>query len=67
MKEWMEKYGVSIISSSGANKPIYMREPRALIALLAILGIQEESAVEMVTRNPSEVIIKNKRVSNLSF
>ena len=62
-----QKYGVSIISSSGANEAIYMREPRALTALLAILGIQEENAIDMVTRNPSDVIMKNKRVSKISF
>ncbi len=62
-----QKYGIPIISSSGANEPIYMREPRALIALLEILGIQEENAIFMVTKNPSEVIRKNKRVSNIRF
>ncbi len=62
-----QKYGIPIISSSGANDPIYMREPRALIALLATIGIQEENAVDMVTKNPSEVIMKNKRVLSLSF
>jgi RNase P/RNase MRP subunit p30 len=62
-----QKYGVSIIASSGANEPLHMREPRALIALLAVLGIQEENAIDMVTRNPSEAIMKNKRVSIINF
>jgi RNase P/RNase MRP subunit p30 len=62
-----QKYGIPIISSSGANDPIYMREPRALVALLATLGIQEENAIEMVTRNPSEVIMKNKKVRSSGF
>lgn len=54
-----QKFDIPIIASSGAQEPIMMREPRALVSLLEALNIEEENAINMVTNNPSEIITRN--------
>jgi ribonuclease P/MRP protein subunit RPP1 len=64
-----QKTGVPIIISSGATSIFEMREPRALIAMLGLLDIQEEDALNMVSANPGSKLqinrskLKNKYIS----
>ncbi len=51
---------VPIILSTGASRPLEMREPRGLASLLTLLDIDLEDALEMVSGNPWSIIERNR-------
>jgi RNase P/RNase MRP subunit p30 len=55
-----ERSGIPIVVSSGASEPLYMRGPRAMMALLDLLDIEEEKGREYMTKNPTEMVERNR-------
>jgi ribonuclease P/MRP protein subunit RPP1 len=53
------RHDIPIVFSSGAATPLAMREPKALTALASLLDIDEEYAIEMISRVPEAIIEKN--------
>ena len=54
------RHDIPIVLSSGATTPLAMREPKALTALASLLDIEEEYAVDMISKVP-EMILKRNR------
>ncbi|MGD0804401.1 MAG: RNase P subunit p30 family protein [Candidatus Bathyarchaeia archaeon] len=53
------RYDVPVVLSSGATTLHTMREPRALIALASLLDIDEEYAIDMISKIPEAIIKRN--------
>ena len=54
-----QKHDIPIIFSSGASTSILMREPKALAALASLFDIDEDYALNMISKTPAEMLIKN--------
>ncbi len=54
------RHDIPIIVSSGAASTIELREPRALSAILDLLDVEEEAALDMVSINPLNVVERNR-------
>jgi RNase P/RNase MRP subunit p30 len=55
-----KKCSVPIVVSSGASDPAFIREPRALVSVLGIIGIGEEEGLDMVSWNPNRIVETNR-------
>lgn len=55
-----EKNNTPIIVSSGAKSVEYMREPRAMVALLSLVELDEDDALDTVSRNPWKMVETNR-------
>lgn len=54
------RHDIPIIVSSGAAAALELREPRALSAILDLLDVEEEAALDMVSINPLNVVERNR-------
>jgi RNase P/RNase MRP subunit p30 len=54
------RHDIPIIVSSGAAATLELREPRALSAILDLLDVEEEAALDMVSINPLNVVERNR-------
>ena len=54
------KRGIPIVVSSFASEPLELRDPYGLAALLTLLDVDEEHALEMVSTNPYQMVIHNR-------
>jgi RNase P/RNase MRP subunit p30 len=59
------EFHVPVILSSGASEPTLLRRPRELAALAALFGMNEDSALDAVSRNPINIVERNR--DKLSF
>ncbi|RLI09303.1 hypothetical protein DRO42_04555 [Candidatus Bathyarchaeota archaeon] len=55
-----ERHGVPVVLSSGADSRLLMREPRALAALLDLVGVGEEEGLAMVSSVPWRMVEVNR-------
>jgi RNase P/RNase MRP subunit p30 len=55
------RHDIPIIVSSGAAAALELREPRALSAILDLLDVEEESALDMISMNPLGIVERNRR------
>lgn len=61
------KRDVPIVVSSGANSTTIMREPRGAVALLDLVGVDEEEGLDMVSLSPWGIVEENRRKLSPSF
>jgi RNase P/RNase MRP subunit p30 len=61
------RHDIPIIVSSGAAATIELREPRALSAILDLLDIEEEAALDMVSINPLHIVERNREKLKLGY
>ncbi len=47
---------IPIIVSSGAREPSEMRSPRDMIALFSVLGVSQDRALDMISKNPYSLL-----------
>ncbi|MGQ9744071.1 MAG: RNase P subunit p30 family protein [Candidatus Bathycorpusculaceae bacterium] len=59
-----EKFHVPIVISSGVSEEILMRKPKEMAALASLFGMNEASALEAVSKNPIQIVRRNRE--NLS-
>jgi RNase P/RNase MRP subunit p30 len=54
------KRGVPVVASSFATEPLKLRDPHGLAALLSLLDVDEDHALEMVSTNPYTMVMRNR-------
>jgi len=54
------RHDVPVVISSGAHAVHELRDPRGLAALMHLLGVGEEEALDMVSANPWAVVERNR-------
>ena len=59
-----QKFHVPIVISSGVSEKFLMRKPRDMAALAALFDLDEFSAIEAVSKNPMQIVKRNRE--NLS-
>jgi len=62
-----EKYGVDIITSSGAEHAYQLRSPREMAAFPHLLGISLEKAMNTVSQVPKRILDRTRKVKKESF
>jgi RNase P/RNase MRP subunit p30 len=59
------QYHVPVIVSSGVGTEMLLRKPRELAAFVSLLGLDETSALDAVSTNPSTIVLRNReKLSN---
>jgi RNase P/RNase MRP subunit p30 len=59
-----QKFHVPIVISSGASDEFLMRKPRDMAALASLFDLDEVSAINAVSKNPTQIVKRNRE--NLS-
>jgi len=54
------KRGLPVVASSFAAEPLELRDPYGLAALLSLLDVDEDHALEMVSKNPYDMVVRNR-------
>lgn len=54
------KRGIPVVASSFATEPLELRDPYGLAALLSLLDVDEDHALEMVSKNPYDMVERNR-------
>ncbi len=54
------KRGIPVVASSFAANPLELRDPHGLAALLSLLDVDEDHALEMVSTIPSKMVELNR-------
>lgn len=54
------KRGIPVVASSFATEPLELRDPYGLAALLSLLDVDEDHAIEMVSKNPYDMVEHNR-------
>ena len=54
------KRGLPVVASSFATEPLELRDPYGLAALLSLLDVDEDHAIEMVSKNPYDMLEHNR-------
>jgi RNase P/RNase MRP subunit p30 len=62
-----DKKDIPIIFSSNAKNFLEMRDPRALIAILDLFDIDEDTAKSMISTTPLKMIIRNRKKLSREF
>ncbi len=62
-----EEFHVPIIISSGVSDAILLRKPRELAALGFLFGLDETSALDAVSRNPSNIVKRSRAKLSSGF
>jgi len=55
-----KRHDVPTVVSSGADSRLLMREPRGLVALLDLVGVDEEEGLDMVSMAPWRIVEANR-------
>jgi RNase P/RNase MRP subunit p30 len=61
------KYGLPIVVSSGAEDRFSLRDPHGLAALMSLLGVDIEPALDMVSTNPTRLVTANREKLKNSY
>jgi RNase P/RNase MRP subunit p30 len=61
------KYGLPIVASSGAEDRYGLRDPHGLAALMSLLGVDCEPALDMVSTNPMCLVSDNREKLKNSY
>ncbi len=62
-----KEYKVPVVVSSGSENEMLLRKPREMAALLSLLLVDEASALDMVSKNPHEIVSRNREKLNRGF
>ncbi|MCW4011428.1 MAG: hypothetical protein NWF07_00405 [Candidatus Bathyarchaeota archaeon] len=54
------KRDIPVVASSFATEPLMLRDPFGLAALLSLLDVDEDHALEMVSKNPNNMVTQNR-------
>jgi len=54
------KRGLPVVASSFATEPLELRDPYGLASLLSLLDVDEDHALEMVSKNPYDMVVRNR-------
>jgi RNase P/RNase MRP subunit p30 len=54
------KRDIPVVASSFAAMPLELREPYGLTALLSLLDVDEDHALEMISTNPYTMVMRNR-------
>ncbi len=54
------RFDVPILVSSGARTPLQMRDPRGLAAVLSLMGLDDDSGLDAVSKNPERIVGANR-------
>ena len=61
------EFHVPIVVSSGVSAEMQLKRPRELAALAFLFGLDEISALESVSQNPTAIIMRNREKLNHGF
>ena len=61
------KHDIPVVASSFAAEPLMIRDPFGLAALLSLLDVDEDDALEMVSTNPYNMVTQNRAKLNDSY
>jgi RNase P/RNase MRP subunit p30 len=61
------EYHVPVVISSGAGAELLLRKPRELAAFVSILGLDDASALDAVSINPSGIVLRNREKLSRGF
>ena len=61
------KYGLPVVASSGAEDKYGLRDPHGLAALMSLLGVDYEPALDMVSTNPMRLVTDNREKLKNSY
>jgi RNase P/RNase MRP subunit p30 len=61
------KYGLPVVASSGAEDRYGLRDPHGLAALMSLLGVDCEPALDMVSTNPMCLVSDNREKLKNSY
>lgn len=61
------KYGLPVVASSGAENIYGLRDPHGLAALMSLLGVDFEPALDMVSANPTRLVTENREKLKNSY
>ena len=61
------KYGLPVVASSGAGDRYGLRDPHGLAALMSLLGVDNEPALDMVSTNPMRLVTDNREKLKNSY
>jgi ribonuclease P/MRP protein subunit RPP1 len=62
-----KEYRVPVIVSSGVETEMLLRKPREIAALVSLLSVGETSALDMVSTNPHEIVVRNREKLSRGF
>jgi RNase P/RNase MRP subunit p30 len=61
------EFKVPVIVSSGVSEEKYMRTPRDMASLAFLFGLNESSAIDAVSANPSAIVLRNREKLDRKF
>ena len=61
------KYDLPVVASSGARDKYGLHDPHGLAALMSLLGVDCEPALEMVSTNPMRLVTNNREKLKNSY
>jgi RNase P/RNase MRP subunit p30 len=61
------KHGLPVVASSGAGDRYGLRDPPGIVALMGLLGVDSEHALDMVSTNPMRLVADNREKLKDSF
>lgn len=62
-----KEYRVPVIVSSGVETEMLLRKPREIASLVSLLSLDEVSALDMVSTNPHEIVVRNREKLSRGF
>jgi ribonuclease P/MRP protein subunit RPP1 len=61
------EFHLPVVVSSGVSEPILLRKPRETAALAGLFGLAGEAALDAVSTNPSELVMRNRGKLSAGF
>jgi RNase P/RNase MRP subunit p30 len=61
------EFGVPVVLSSGVGEEQLMRAPRDMASLAYLFGMEESSALDTVSTNPTAIVQRNREKLGSSF
>ncbi|HUS78834.1 MAG TPA: RNase P subunit p30 family protein [Patescibacteria group bacterium] len=65
--ELARRHDVPVVVSSGSGELLAMRDPRGLAAILDLMGVEFDEALDMVSINPSRIVKVNRAKMSPDF
>jgi len=62
-----QEFRLPIVVSSGVSEPLLMRKPREVALLSSLFGLSVDSALNAFSRNPAEVVERNREKLGSGF
>jgi RNase P/RNase MRP subunit p30 len=62
-----KEFHVPIIVSSGVSEDLLMRKPMELVSLVSLVGLNEEFAIDAVSKNPLAIVKRNREKLSWRF